>query len=107
MLKKAAFVFFMITAPLAGASHLSQADVDALLDACEASRESKLAPERVAVVERCMREEGLDQGSCSEKNKNYGEATTGAIRKLGKYYDEPECEEAYSARKHFKLNPGR
>ncbi len=89
------------------ASHLSQADVDKLMEACEEQREAKLGPERVILVERCMREEDLGQDACTKKYENYGERETGAIRKLGKYYDIPVCEEAWSARKHYKLNPGR
>ena len=45
--------------------------------------------------------------ACEEKHADYGEIKTGAIRKLGKYYDLPVCEDAYQARKHYKLNPGR
>ena len=87
------------------ASHLSQADVDALMQTCEEKRAALLAPERIAVVERCMREGEGDQAQCEELYKNYGERTTGAIRKAGKYYDLPECEQAWDARKHYKMNP--
>ena len=44
---------------------------------------------------------------CQAEAAGYGEIQTGAIRRLGKYYDLPECEEAYRARKHFNINPGR
>jgi hypothetical protein len=93
--------------PPALASHLSQAEVDALQQACEEKRQALLGPERIAIIERCMRKGEGDQAQCTEIYQNYGERTTGAIRKLGKYYDLPECQQAWDAQKHFKMNPGR
>jgi hypothetical protein len=103
-------LFLVLTVTLAQpgfASHLSQADVDALMQTCEAARKVKLAPERIAVVEQCMYEGKGDQKQCEKLHGNYGNRTTGAIRKIGKYYDLPECVKAYEAQKHYKLNPGR
>jgi hypothetical protein len=91
----------------AQSSHLSQEEVDAMLQACEDAREKKLMPEREALVQQCVASGEGDLATCHEKHANYGERTTGAIRMLGKYYALPECEDAYQARKHYKLNPGR
>jgi hypothetical protein len=76
-----------------------------MLQACEDAREKKLMPEREALVQQCVASGEGDLATCHEKHANYGERTTGAIRMLGKYYDLPECEDAYQARKHYKLNP--
>ena len=100
-------ILLLGNAGTAVASHLSEREVESLEAACAAQREAKLGPERLAIVERCMREEDMDQAACAEKYKNYGEVTTGAIRRVGKYHDTPECREAYEARKHYNLNPGR
>ena len=94
-------------APTVQATHLSEQEVTAMEQACEAVREEKLAPERIGAIERCMSQGEGDQARCTELYGNYGNRTTGAIRKLGKYYDLPECEKSYRARKHFRVNPGR
>ncbi len=91
----------------AQASHLSEEEVNVLLQACEDAREEKLMPERDILVQQCLQAGEGDMAACEEKNADYGEIKTGAIRKLGKYYDLPVCEDAYKARKHYKLNPGR
>ncbi len=91
----------------AQASHLSEEEVNAKLQACEAAREEKLMPQRETLVQQCIQSGEGDMESCHARHANYGERTTGAIRKLGKYYDLPVCEDAYQARKHYKLNPGR
>ena len=74
---------------------------------CEKLRQQKLAPEKAAVLERCLAEGELERDGCESLAGKYGETQTGAIFRPGKYYDLPECEEAYRARKHFDLNPGR
>jgi len=93
--------------PQVSASHLGQAEVDTLQQLCEEKRQALLAPERIAIIERCMRRGKGDQAECTQIYQDYGEPTTGAIRKLGKYYDLPECQQAGEAQKHFKMNPGR
>ncbi len=99
-------VFASLALP-AGASHLSEADVIAMEDACQALRSEKLAPEKAAVYEDCLKAGETSEADCEAQAEAYGEIQTGAIRTLGKYYDLPECEEAYRARKHYDLNPGR
>ena len=88
------------------ASHLSEAEVVTLEQACEVARERKLQPEKAALLQQCLAERELDRAVCEQRAGEYGERTTGAIRRLGKYYDLPECEKAYAARKHYRLNPG-
>ena len=93
-------------APWAQASHLSEAEVSDMERACETLRQEKLKPEKTAVLQQCLNEGG-DQASCEQRAAAYGERSTGAIRRLGKYYDLPECIEAYDARRHYRINPGR
>ncbi|MEP5764654.1 MAG: hypothetical protein ABJ308_08665 [Halieaceae bacterium] len=97
----------LLAAATVQASHLSEADVIALERACESQREKRLSVERPAAMQECVRRGEGDEAFCQERYRNYGERTTGGVRRLGKYYDLPECEEAYRARKHFNLNPGR
>lgn len=89
------------------ASHLSEAEVIAMEEACQVLRQEKLAPEKAAVLENCLRSGEYDEVACQARSAAYGEIQAGAIRRLGKYYDLPKCEKAYRARKHFNMNPGR
>lgn len=100
-------ILLLLVAQHSLASHLSQAKVDELMEACEAARATKLAPERRVAIENCMHKGEGDQEQCTKLYGHYGDRTTGGIRKLGKYYDLPECEKSYRARKHYKMNPGR
>ena len=88
-------------------SHLSEQEVVAMETRCEKLRQQKLAPEKAAVLKQCLAEGELDQAGCEAKAGAYGERKTGAIFRPGKYYDLPECEDSYRARKHYDLNPGR
>lgn len=92
--------------PAAG-SHLTEKQVVTLEDACEKLRQEKLAPEKATVLRNCLASGEYTQAECEAQAGAYGEIQTGAIRRLGKYYDLPECEEAYRAREHYNLNPGR
>ncbi|MDJ0879508.1 MAG: hypothetical protein QNI86_12900 [Halieaceae bacterium] len=89
------------------ASHLSEAEVVAMENACQKLRQQKLAPEKAAVLQQCLAGGEKSESECKSEAAGYGEIQTGAIRRLGKYYDLPECQEAYRAREHFKINPGR
>lgn len=100
-------VFLILLAGFSHASHLSEAEVVAMEEACQALRQEKLAPEKAAVLENCLQSREYDEAECQAQSAAYGEIQTGAIRRLGKYYDLPECEAAYRARKHFNINPGR
>jgi hypothetical protein len=96
-----------LLASLAQASHLSEEEVLAMEKTCQDLREAKLAPERAALIQQCVREGEGDSAGCTKMYSTYGEYQPGAIRKVGKYNDLPECQEAYRARKHFHVNPGR
>jgi len=98
----------MLVVPLAGlASHLSEAEVEALEASCDEARAEKLAPKRAAVRKQCLAEGMFDAQGCEEMAQTYGERQFGAIRRPGLYYDLPVCVEAFRAREHYTLNPGR
>ena len=109
MMKRVCIPSLLLSLSLAPAqaSHLSEEEVSAMEQACQDARKEKLMPERDILVQQCLQAGEGDMAACDEKHADYGEIKTGAIRMLGKYYDLPVCEEAYRARKHFKLNPGR
>ena len=65
---------------------------------------NKLGPEKEGYFLECL-ETSEDPSDCEQRSDDYGEIQPGAIRKLGKYYDLPECQEAYRARKHYRVNP--
>lgn len=100
--------FTIALLPLAvPASHLTEAEVVEMEKRCEALRQEKLAPEKAAVRQECLAKGEMDSTACEVQAASYGETKTGAIFRPGKYYDLPECEESYRARKHFDINPGR
>ncbi len=77
-----------------GAAETSQAQLDA---ACEAARESRLAPERARHIEECVaRKQKPDRAACESFYADYG-AQSGGRAPL--YYDLPECRRAFEARK--------
>jgi hypothetical protein len=97
----------LLQAGQAAASHLSEAEVMEMERRCDQLRQQKLAPEKAAVLKQCLDAGELDRAACQQKAAEYGEQQTAPLRRPGKYYDLPECQEAYQARKHYDLNPGR
>ena len=95
------------SAPFARASHLSEGDVVALETQCEKERSAKLAPKRAEVKRQCLAEGLFDEAGCAEMAQSYGDRQFGYVRRPGLYYDLPVCEEAFRAREHYTLNPGR
>ncbi|MEM0954094.1 MAG: hypothetical protein AAGI24_08130 [Pseudomonadota bacterium] len=89
------------------ASHLSESEVQALEVRCENERSKKLAPKRAAVHKQCMDEGLFDAAGCDEMAQAYGNRQFGGVRRPGLYYDLPSCVEAFRAREHYTLNPGR
>jgi len=66
-----------------------QAELDAR---CEAARQQKLAPERAAAIETCVKnEEKGDRAACERFYRDYGERSG---NRGPKYYWLPACEEA-------------
>ena len=106
MMRLSIIPLLALLASPAPASHLGEKEVQALEQECNKQRQAKLLPQRLALVEKCMSEERLSQAACEKKYANYGEIRHGGIRTLGKYYDLPVCQQAHSARKHYKMNPG-
>ena len=91
----------------AAASHLSEADVVAMEQRCNKLRQEKLAPEKAAVLRQCLASGEADRETCRQKAADYGEMQVAPVYRPAKYSDLPECVEAYKARKHYDLNPGR
>lgn len=64
---------------------------------CEAARERKLAPERAALVEECVREGYReDREACERFYADYGNQ---AGRRAALYYDLPACVAAFEHRR--------
>lgn len=89
------------------ASHLTEADVVAMEQRCNALRQEKLAPEKAAVLRQCLDSGEADRETCRQKAAEYGEMQVAPVYRPARYSDLPECVEAYKARKHYDLNPGR
>ena len=96
---------FLVGTPLE-ASHLTEAQVAAMEEKCQVARGEKLEPETLEVLDECIAEGKEDAAGCDERAAAVGERqVVGANVKIGKYYDLPECVEAYRARKHYQVNP--
>ena len=87
---------------------LSSAATDPKLDAaCNAAREAKLAPEREALIKKCVKE-GKSQSSCNSYYKSYGDATGNSGNYTVRKYDNlPECEAAREARSKHREGSNR
>lgn len=88
------------------ASHLTEEDVLALEARCQERRSELLAPEKLEVLDNCMAAGEESVEACRDKAAKEGEMRViGTNYRVGKYYDIPECVEAYKARKHYHVNP--
>ncbi len=107
MHKFAALLILLALATATQASHLSEKEVLALESACEELRQERLAPERVAVLRQCLDRGEQSNEECQQEAEAYGEMQAAPFYRPAKYADLPQCQEAYKARKHYDLNPGR
>jgi hypothetical protein len=88
------------------ASHLTEEEVIALEEKCQERRSELLAPEKLEVLDTCLAAGEEGEEACREKAAQEGEMRIiGTNYRVGKYYDLPECVEAYRARKHYQVNP--
>ena len=95
----------LMSAPV-GASHLTEAEVIAMEEKCQALREELLLPEKLDTYDACMAEGNGDDAACRERAGAQGaRQIVGTNIRVGKYSDLPECQEAYRARKHYQVNP--
>lgn len=95
--------YFTILILLSGfASNVSgDTSLQLLKEKCESARESKLAPEREALIQACMAEKEKTVEQCRRYYADYGAAgrtAAGAVR-VRKYNDLPECTALYEAEK--------
>ena len=88
-----------VHAPVALAADDAREARQAELDArCESARQQKLAPERAAAIEACVKnEEKEDRAACERFYRDYGERSG---KRGPKYYWLPACEEAHAFRVH-------
>jgi hypothetical protein len=86
----------------------SSAATDPKLDAaCNAAREEKLAPERKALIQECVKQ-GKSQSTCSSYFSSYGDATGNSGNYTVRKYDElKECEAARNARSDHRAGSDR
>lgn len=99
------FTLVTLSMPLQ-ATHLREADVEALEATCEELRAALLAPEKLDVLDQCLDSGEADVESCRDKAGKAGESRhVGTNYFVGEHYDLPECVEAYRARKHYQVNP--
>ena len=71
----------------------TQQELDA---ACEAARESKLAPLRQQYIDECVQKQKKDLDHCTRFYSDYGSQTGG---RAPLFYDLPECKKAFDFKK--------
>ncbi len=71
---------------------------------CEQARYRKLAPIRVAKIDRCVKVEGRARADCAGEFSVYGNThgTAGGGAVGGLFYDLPECVTAFEARGRYR-----
>ena len=67
----------LLTVPVY-ASHLSEADVVAMEEACQTLRVEKLAPEKAAGLQNCLVGREKSEAECKTEAAAYGEIQSGA-----------------------------
>lgn len=82
-----------------------QAAADMMLE-CQSEREENIAPHKEKAIDDCIDKGRGDRAYCEKYNRNYGERTTGGSRR-GMFWELTVCENAVSAEKYFKMNPGK
>lgn len=102
----AASAAMLFAAASQGAGAQSEAEQKQLVEldrVCEAAREKRLAPMRAERIERCVKNGGRTQESCTEEFAHWGNTqklATGA--RAGLFYDLPECIAADEARQKYR-----
>jgi hypothetical protein len=82
------------------AEEITEDQVQALEQQCEAAREAKLKPLREAEIARCKAQKPDDPGYCERFYRNLGDAmrTANGAMKPRMFHDLPECVAAFKAR---------
>ncbi len=83
---------------LAGSAAVA-ADLEALQQACDAARESRLAPERDELIEECAAKNRNTRDYCERFYRDHGAggSTGPGTYRQRKYHDIPECQALYDA----------
>jgi hypothetical protein len=96
----AACLIACTTAQVCIADEMTEEQVQALEQKCEAAREAKLKPLREAEIARCKAEKRNDDEYCERFFRDFGDASRNAngTTKTRMFQDLPECVTAFKAR---------
>jgi len=101
-LKGACLLGIMVSQVILAAG-MTEQQVQAMEQKCEAAREAKLKPLRDAEIARCKSERGTDPDYCERYFRNYGDSMRSANGTMTPrmFHDLPECVAALKARQEL------
>ena len=105
-------IFTIVTISLSGsvaAKEITRDEAAKLMEECQAQREQNIAPLREQAIEDCVTKQRRDREYCENFNRTFGNARPRANGTMipGMFWDLPVCEQALSAERYFRMNPGK
>ncbi len=94
-------ILFFAVLGFTSLAHAGKSSVQELQAQCEAARDAKLAPEREALIQKCIQEKNKTPEKCERFYADHGAGgrTAGGAGRVRLYNDLPECEAQYKAEK--------
>ncbi len=94
----------LLVSGFTGSVFAAKLDLQALKNKCEAAREARLAPEREAVIQACIKEKKKTAEECQRFYAGYGAGgrTAAGAGRVRKYNNLPECEALYKAERETR-----
>ncbi len=102
----------VVTISLSGsiiAAEITRDEALQLMEECQKQREQNIAPLREQAIEDCVTKQRRDREYCENFNRTFGNARPRGNGTMipGMFWDLPVCEQAVSAERYFRMNPGR
>jgi len=104
-------VFAIVAISISGsisAEDITRQEALELMDECQMQREENIAPLREQAIEDCVTNRRRDREYCESFNRTFGNARPRGNGTMipGMFWELPICEQAVSAERYFRMNPG-
>lgn len=98
------FTIMLLVSGCTASAFAAKPDLQALKGKCEAAREARLAPEREALIQACIKEKKKTAEACQRFYADYGAGgrTAAGAGRVRKYNNLPECEALYKAEREAR-----
>lgn len=105
-------IFIIVSISLSGsvaAKEITRDEAVKLMEECQDQREQNIAPLREQAIEDCVTKQRRDRDYCENFNRTFGNARPRGNGTMipGMFLDLPVCEQAVSAERYFRMNPGK